>query len=199
MKFKDFYLREKYLKNIKLITEIENPLVIWGTKIAKILDVDFQGLWDRSGMEKIFPNEILQFTDSRGQTKTTFTVDYIDGMSFDDLLDKTEIKLKSKIKDFSSKKSLVSEQNKGTNFIGVCDKVRKCPEGEEFWQRMMKDKKEISEREFLRNVDIYPILDDDESWEDFKYNHSDDKITFYKSLGDTYFFQIAGFEFIWRR
>jgi len=103
MNFKRYYLQEEYISKVKLIKENDHPLVIWGIEIGNILGLDFQGLWDRSGMEKMFPNEILQFTDSK-QTKATFTVDYIDGTSFDELLDRTKNKLDLKHREFKIKK-----------------------------------------------------------------------------------------------
>ena len=97
-------------------------------------------------------------------------------------------------------KYLMEELNSNSKakFLGVCDEVRSRPAGESFWQKMMNNKKEISEKDFINNVDITPILDDDESWEDFKSGISDD-ITFYESFNNIYFFQTAGFEFIWTR
>ena len=103
MKFKEYYQREILMENIKLISEGDSQLIVWGYDIAKILDVDFQGLWDREGVEDHFPNEVMQFTDSRGSTHTTFTISYIDGMSFDELLNKVKEKLYSKRKDFELK------------------------------------------------------------------------------------------------
>lgn len=82
----------------------------------------------------------------------------------------------------------------------VCDRLRQTPQGESFWQRMMKNKVEISEKEFLRKVDIKKVLDEEETWRDYKNNaiRENDPIKFYKS-GGTYFFQRAGFEFIWKK
>jgi len=64
---------------------------------------------------------------------------------------------------------------------------------------MMRQKTEISEKEFLKNVKIREALDDDEQWSDYKDNakREGDPIKFYRS-GKTHFFQRAGFEFIWR-
>lgn len=81
-------------------------------------------------------------------------------------------------------------------FKGVCDRIRQKPGGEEFWQEMMKHKEEISEEEFLKHVDPIEVLDEDETWEEFKSGH--EEIKYYKSINDTYFFQSAGFEFIWK-
>ena len=85
----------------------------------------------------------------------------------------------------------------GSSFAGACDRLRRTPEGEKFWQDMMKNKQEISEAEFLKNVNIKDVLDEGETWEVYKQGASDE-IKFYKS-NDTHFFQTAGFEFIWRK
>lgn len=80
-----------------------------------------------------------------------------------------------------------------------CDRLRRTEEGEDFWQEMMNTRKKVSEREFLRKVDISDVLDKDETWEEYSENASrqGDPIKFYKSKDGTYFFQTAGFEFIW--
>lgn len=83
-------------------------------------------------------------------------------------------------------------------FKGTCDRVRNTLGGERFWLEMMKNKKEIKESEFLKYVNVKDVLDEDESWEEYKKNARDqgDPIKFYKS-NTVYFFQTAGFEFIW--
>jgi predicted protein tyrosine phosphatase len=86
-----------------------------------------------------------------------------------------------------------------SEFIGVCDNIRKTVEGEKLWQDVMKNKKKITEKEFLKNVNIEDVLDPDETWEQFKHDHSDDVINFYKTIDNIYFFQNHGFEFIWRK
>ena len=80
----------------------------------------------------------------------------------------------------------------------TCDRLRQTKEGEDFWQVMMKNKIKISENLFLKNVNIKDVLDEGETWQDYKDNarKQGDPINFYKSNG-TYFFQTAGFEFIW--
>lgn len=80
----------------------------------------------------------------------------------------------------------------------TCDRLRQTDAGEKFWQRMMRDKKEITEKEFLKHVNIKDVLG--ESWEDYREEArmEGDPIRFYKSNG-TYFFQRSGFEYIWRR
>ncbi len=79
-------------------------------------------------------------------------------------------------------------------FKGACDRLRRTEKGELFWQDMMSSKKEIPEKEFLKKVKIEDVLDDDETWEQYKEGTSD--LKFYKSK-NAYFFQTAGFEFIW--
>lgn len=80
-------------------------------------------------------------------------------------------------------------------FRGACDRIRQTEEGETFWQNMMKNKKAVSEQEFLKNVDVSDILDEDETWDEYKLTSPN--IKFYKSGKNTYFFQASGFEFIW--
>ena len=62
----------------------------------------------------------------------------------------------------------------------------------------MKNKVRISESQFLKNVKINKVLDEGESWKDYKENarREGDPIKFYKS-DKAYFFQRAGFVFIW--
>lgn len=95
-------------------------------------------------------------------------------------------------------KSLV--QGSKLKFKGSCDRFRQTKEGEGEWHKMMETKKEISEKEFLNKINIKDILDEDEKWEDYKINSQKegDPIKFYKSNNNTYFFQTAGFEFIWK-
>lgn len=90
---------------------------------------------------------------------------------------------------------------KKCQFLGSCDRVRQNPNGEEFWQEMMKYREEISEKEFLKAVNIDNVLDKDERWEEYKENArmQGDPIKFYKSINGVYFFQTAGFEFIWMK
>ena len=80
----------------------------------------------------------------------------------------------------------------------TCDRLRSTQDGENFWQNMIKNKVKISERQFLKHIKISQVLDEGESWKDYKENarREGDPIKFYKSSG-AYFFQRAGFEFIW--
>lgn len=79
----------------------------------------------------------------------------------------------------------------------VCDRLRQTEDGEKFWQEMMQTRDPIDEQEFLDNVIIKDILDEGESWTDYKTGISDD-LLFFKSDNGAYFFQTAGFEFIWK-
>ena len=85
-------------------------------------------------------------------------------------------------------------------FMGSCDGFRQSNSGEKKWQVMMKTKKRISEREFLRKVNVKVILDERETWKDYKEiaRREGDPIRFYKSCNGLMFFQTAGFEFIWK-
>ena len=82
--------------------------------------------------------------------------------------------------------------------MGQCDRVRRTEEGEEFWQQMMKRREEVPETQVLANVDPSPLLDDDETWEDWRDSNlqQDPDLNYYRS-GSIYFLQTAGFEFIW--
>jgi len=81
----------------------------------------------------------------------------------------------------------------------ICNELRQCELGELFWQEMMKAKKEISEDEFLAlvNINELPILDDGETWQDYK-SYAGEDMKFYNS-DRACFFQCAGFEFIWSK
>lgn len=83
-------------------------------------------------------------------------------------------------------------------YIGQCDKIRKTEKGEIFWKNAMEHKTPISESKFIRAVGrgIRSILDDGETWADYKASTSD-KILFYVH-GNVYFFQTCGFEFFWK-
>jgi hypothetical protein len=87
-------------------------------------------------------------------------------------------------------------------FIGMCDKLRMdCEQNEEHWHEMMANKREIPTEFFIDSVDMTPILDEDETPEEFiEYNKmSDDTSAAYVSnWGDkeAMFFQTAGFEYI---
>jgi hypothetical protein len=87
-------------------------------------------------------------------------------------------------------------------YLGQCDTVRRRgPEEEANWQRMMQLAKPISVEVLLQQVDVTPILDDDETPEDFiRYSKRADPDTaaFASYWGNRrcWFLQTAGFEFI---
>jgi hypothetical protein len=86
------------------------------------------------------------------------------------------------------------------NFLGTCDRFRQTPEGEEQWQIMMQTKKPIPEKEFLKKVNVKDILDEGETWEEYKdvAKREGSPLEFYASSNGLIFFQTAGFEFIWK-
>lgn len=85
-------------------------------------------------------------------------------------------------------------------YLGTCDKFRRTPQGEQFWQEMMRTKKEIAESTFRKVCDVMRLLDEDETWEGFKRYCAmqGDPIRYYKSENGAYFLQTAGFEEIWK-
>ena len=90
--------------------------------------------------------------------------------------------------------SLLEMINPNSKFFGACDRFRSRSErNEESWKLMMGSKVEVSELEFLDNIDIFEVLDPDESWDDYK--STLDEIRFYRS-DNFWFFQTQGFEFI---
>lgn len=83
-------------------------------------------------------------------------------------------------------------------YIGPCDRLRHHnPVNDKNWHVMMQNKRMVSKEEFLKNVDISPLLDEDESVEDFLKNHSDAEF-FFSFWGNksSYFMATKGFEFI---
>jgi hypothetical protein len=86
-----------------------------------------------------------------------------------------------------------------TCFKGACDRIRAKEGGEEFWQKMMDTRKQISEKEFLKNVNTKDLLDEGETWADYKKTASmeGEPLRFYASDNGVFHIQHAGFEFIW--
>lgn len=88
---------------------------------------------------------------------------------------------------------------KKQQFVGPCDRIRQTSEGETWFHKTMSDKKEISEKEFIKNIDPKAILDEGETWAEYRTNmERQDTVKYYKS-DDVYFFQTVGFEYFWRR
>ena len=87
-----------------------------------------------------------------------------------------------------------------SKFLGPCDRLRQTKEGEEFWQNMMANKEIINEDEFLDNVNIKDALDEGETWEEYKdvAEKQGDSVKLFKAPNGVYFFQTAGFEFMWQ-
>ena len=85
-------------------------------------------------------------------------------------------------------------------FIGSCDRFRKSTCGEAEWQEMMKNKRAVSEKNFLKLVNIKELLDKDEKWSDYKNTliKEGENPKFFIS-GKYAFFQHSGFEFIWQK
>ena len=86
-------------------------------------------------------------------------------------------------------------------YLGQCDKVRNSDENEIKWHQMMKNKKGISFSDFIKNVDMSSLLDEDETPLDFlEFNKSQDRSsqTYKSNWGskEAMFFQTAGFEYI---
>lgn len=84
-------------------------------------------------------------------------------------------------------------------YLNQCDRFRRTEEGERAWHEMMNTKREITEDAFLAVCDPSVLLDEGETWEEYKQAASSDPIRFYQSANGLYFFQTAGFEFIWGR
>lgn len=86
------------------------------------------------------------------------------------------------------------------DFLGSCDHFRQTPEGENQWQIMMQTRKQISEEEFLKKVDVKDVLDEGETWKEYKEvaKGEGSPLEFYESSNGLVFFQTAGFEFIWK-
>lgn len=85
------------------------------------------------------------------------------------------------------------------SYFGQCDKIRKTPDGEIFWHKMMDNKIKISKSEFLKNVNILDILDEDGTLEEFIAGDPDSYYAKSNVDGEiVYFLGTHGFEFIWK-
>lgn len=88
---------------------------------------------------------------------------------------------------------------KKTKFLGSCDRIRRTSDGETWWHKTMANKKQISEKEFLQHANPNDILDEDETWEQYKTDMKrQDEVKYYKTNNNVYFFQTAGFEYFWK-
>ena len=86
-------------------------------------------------------------------------------------------------------------------YLGQCDKLRCNLTNETYWILMMQYKKKISDKAFIKAVDMTSMLDEDETAIEYISNsrQSDSSSNAYKSKwGDKecVFFQTSGFEFI---
>ncbi len=92
-----------------------------------------------------------------------------------------------------------------SKYIGQCDKIRQTLEGENFWQTLMNNRKEIKYEEFISIIDLTQfenaLCEDDETIETYinEAKRFDADLMFFVSIieGKKYaFMQHAGFEFI---
>lgn len=84
-------------------------------------------------------------------------------------------------------------------YIGQCDRLRRTKAGEELWQEIMSSAFRISEKLFLEHANVDDVLDDDETWTDYK-NSVSDEVNYFCSNArgrDVVFFRTCGFEFMW--
>lgn len=88
-----------------------------------------------------------------------------------------------------------------SKYIGQCDLIRKTPNGEKFWQKLMSNMIKITEEELLQNINPSDILDsEEETIQDFILG--DKESYFAKSIVNNkiyYFLATHGFEFIWEK
>jgi len=91
-----------------------------------------------------------------------------------------------------------SSSGASSEFLGTCDRIRKKPGGEEWWQDIMERKQEITKEDFLAAVDPQAVLDDGETFDEYLETQSMDK--FYRT--DDFLFMADGypngFEFFWK-
>jgi hypothetical protein len=84
-------------------------------------------------------------------------------------------------------------------FLSVCDKFRCNEENERVFKGIIKNSVQISEFEFLKDLDLKGILDDGESWDIYKSGCED--IVYFKANFEFInyrYFKTAGFEFIFK-
>lgn len=99
-------------------------------------------------------------------------------------------------------KQLLKESLHKKQYLGQCDLLRhKCTENEEFWYDMMKNKHKISFNDFISNVDMSRMLDDDENPIQYikdAIRQDPETAAYTSNWGNkpAMFLQVAGFEFI---
>lgn len=87
-------------------------------------------------------------------------------------------------------------------YIGQCDLLRrKCEENEAYWHDMMKNRKKIPFNTFIKNVDMSPMIEDDETpkiWIKEALMSDSETASYVSNWGgkECMFIQTAGFEFI---
>lgn len=86
-------------------------------------------------------------------------------------------------------------------YIGQCDKLRATAHGEKLWKRMMEFSRPISLSDFLRQVDLTPLLDEDETpgqWITDAVRTDPETTAYISYWGERQccFLKTAGFEFI---
>jgi len=82
-------------------------------------------------------------------------------------------------------------------YVGQCDRLRRAGGGEEAWQEMMRDREAIEREDFLREVDLSPLLDEGETPEEWLSSMHD--ASFWTSTWKgrpAVFVASGGFEFI---
>lgn len=92
-------------------------------------------------------------------------------------------------------------EDKNVVYFGQCDSIRKKTGGEEFWQKMMTNKKILTEEEFKSKVpkeSLDYVLDGD-TIEEWCAGDSDSYLAASKVNGENiYFLHTHGYEFIWK-
>lgn len=85
-----------------------------------------------------------------------------------------------------------------TGFLGVCDKIRRTPDGERFWQAMMGAARAVDPQDLLDRIDLSAVLDPDETADQWLDALQPER--FCTSTVDgaaVWFIQAAGFEYVW--
>jgi hypothetical protein len=84
-------------------------------------------------------------------------------------------------------------------YLGTCSTFRKNAMNEQLWRETITTRKRINESEFLQKCHVEEALDVGETWDQYKSvaETEETPLKFYKAPNGLYFFQRAGFEFIW--
>lgn len=84
-------------------------------------------------------------------------------------------------------------------YIGQCDRIRRTEVGENFFQELINNRYRATEEFFLSHASVEAILDEDETFQDWKSSVSD-TVEYYSSLvhsREYVFLKTCGFEFVW--